>query len=75
VLTKNAVLVASIDVAADDGIRFCSMSVLLPVDLTLRTCAHSRAALQLEILALRHQLQVTRRTGCDSPRSTGVSGP
>jgi hypothetical protein len=30
--------------------------------LTLRTWAHSRAALQLEILALRHQLQVLQRT-------------
>jgi putative transposase len=38
------------------------MSVLLSVLLTLRTWAHSRAALQLEILALRHQLQVLQRT-------------
>jgi hypothetical protein len=37
------------------------MSVLLSVLLTLRTWAHSRAALQLEILALRHQLQVLQR--------------
>ena len=29
---------------------------------TLRTWAHSRAELQLEILALRHQLQVLQRT-------------
>jgi hypothetical protein len=38
------------------------MSVVLSVLLTLRTWAHSRAALQLEILALRHQLQVLQRT-------------
>ena len=38
------------------------MSMLLSVLLTLRTWAHSRAALQLEILALRHQLQVLQRT-------------
>ena len=31
-------------------------------DLTLRTWAYSRAALQLEVLALRHQLQVLQRT-------------
>jgi hypothetical protein len=30
--------------------------------LTLRTLARSRAALQLEILALRHQLEVLQRT-------------
>jgi hypothetical protein len=35
---------------------------LLSVLLTLRTWAHSRAALHLEILALRHQLQVLQRT-------------
>jgi len=38
------------------------MSVLLSVLLTLRTWAHSRATLQVEILALRHQLQVLQRT-------------
>jgi putative transposase len=38
------------------------MSVLLSLLLTLRTSTRSRAALQLEILALRHQLQVLRRT-------------
>jgi len=34
------------------------MSVLISLLLTLRTSARSRAALQLEVLALRHQLQV-----------------
>ena len=38
------------------------MPVLLPLLLTLRTWAHSRSALQLEILALRHQLEVLQRT-------------
>ncbi len=38
------------------------MSVLVSVLLTLRTWARSRAALQLEVLALRHQLQVLQRT-------------
>ena len=34
------------------------MSVLVSFLLTLRTAARSRAELQLEVLALRHQLQV-----------------
>jgi hypothetical protein len=38
------------------------ISLLLSFLLTLRTSAHSRAALQLEVLALRHQLQVLQRT-------------
>jgi putative transposase len=38
------------------------MPVLLSVLLTLRTWAHSRVALHLEILALRYQLQVLQRT-------------
>ena len=37
------------------------MSVLLSFLLTLRSSARSRVALQLEILALRHQLQVLQR--------------
>jgi hypothetical protein len=38
------------------------MSVLLSLLLALRVSARSRIALQLEILALRHQLQVPQRT-------------
>jgi hypothetical protein len=38
------------------------MSVFLALLLTLRSCARSRAVLQLEVLALRHQLQVLQRT-------------
>ena len=37
-------------------------SVLVSFLLTLRTAARSRAELQLEVLALRHQLQVLQRT-------------
>ena len=36
-------------------------SVLLSLLLTLRGLAQSRAALHLEVLALRHQLQVLQR--------------
>src|SRR5216683_7056029 len=38
------------------------MSVLVSLLLTLRTWARSRAALQLELLALRHQLHVLQRS-------------
>jgi hypothetical protein len=38
------------------------MSVILALLLTLRSCARSRAVLLLEVLALRHQLQVLQRT-------------
>ena len=38
------------------------MSVLVSLMLTVRSCVRSRAALQLEILALRHQLQVLNRS-------------
>jgi len=38
------------------------MSVLLSLLQTLRTWARSRAALQLEVLALRHQLEVLERS-------------
>jgi hypothetical protein len=38
------------------------MSVLVSLLKTLRLSARSRAALQLEVLALRHQLQVLQRS-------------
>ena len=38
------------------------MSVFRSLLLTLRSCACSRAALQLEVLALRHQLQCLSRS-------------
>jgi hypothetical protein len=44
------------------------VSVLLTFILTLRTWARTRAALQLEVLALRYQLQVLQRTRQPRPR-------
>jgi hypothetical protein len=38
------------------------MSIFLSLLLTLRSCARSRVVLQLEVLALRHQLQVLQRS-------------
>jgi putative transposase len=38
------------------------MSVLVSLLLTVRVCVRSRAALHLEVLALRHQLQVLQRS-------------
>ena len=38
------------------------ISVLVSLLLTARSCLRSRAALQLEVLALRHQLQVLNRS-------------
>lgn len=46
------------------------MSVLASVLLTLSGWARSRAALQLEVLALRHQLQVLQRARPPRPRLT-----
>ena len=48
------------------------MSVLLSLLLTLRTWARSRAALQLEVLALRHQLHVLQR---NRPRRLRLEKP
>jgi putative transposase len=48
------------------------MSVFVSLLLTLRTWARSRAALQLEVLALRHQLQVRQRT---RPRRLRLANP
>jgi hypothetical protein len=51
--TEKSVVVAVVDVAADDGYAFgAMMSVLLSLVRTLGTLARSRSALQLEILAL-----------------------
>ena len=38
------------------------MSILVSLLLTVRGCVRSRAALQLEVLALRHQLYVLERS-------------
>ena len=47
-------------------------SVFVSTLLTLRASARSRIALQLEILALRHQLQVLQRT---RPRRLRLAKP
>ena len=56
---------------------YSAMSVLRSLVRTLRVSLRSRAALQLEILALRHQLHVLERCarpGCRSADLTGCSG-
>jgi len=45
-----------------DRLSFAMMSVLISMLLTLRGLARSRVALHLEVLALRHQLQVLLRS-------------
>jgi hypothetical protein len=60
VLTKKSVPVVAVDVTGDDGYFWAMMSVLLSLLLTLRTWARSRVALQLEVLALQHQLNEAR---------------
>jgi putative transposase len=47
------------------------MAVLISLLMTLRDCARSRATLQLEILALRHQLHVLERSHARRRRLTG----
>jgi putative transposase len=60
---EKSVPVDTIDLAGDRDIRFPTiMSVVLALLLSLRSCARSRAVLQLEVLALRHQLQVLQRS-------------
>ena len=61
--TEKSVIVDTFDFEVNYGIRSPGiMSVFLALLLTLRSCARSRAVLQLEVLALRHQLQVLQRT-------------
>ena len=68
--TEKSVLVVPVDVTANHGYASRAMtSVLLSVLLTLRSSAPSRAALHLEVLALRHQLQVLQRS---RPRALGL---
>ena len=50
------------------------VSVLRSLLLTLRALARSRAALHLEILALRHQLDVLQRTRPNESGSRGRTG-
>jgi hypothetical protein len=52
--------------------RLCGMSVVVSFLLTLRDAGRSRAALQLEVLALRHQLDVLKRSQTRRLRLTRV---
>src|SRR4026207_1056434 len=49
------------------------MSVVLALLLSLRSWARSRAVLQLEVLALRHQLQVVVRQNLTSPNAVSAT--
>ena len=53
VIAEKPVLIASVDVAAVCGQASAMMSVLVSLLLTVRGYVRSRAALQLEVLALR----------------------
>jgi hypothetical protein len=60
---ENAVHAGAVAVtAADEYAPFAMLSVLISLVLTLRGIVRSRAALHLEVLALRHQLQVLQRS-------------
>jgi hypothetical protein len=48
------------------------LSVLCPFPLTLSSVFRSRTALQVEILALRHQIGVLRRSANKRPKLTAV---
>jgi hypothetical protein len=60
---EKSVPVDCVVLAGEPDVRFPTiMSAVLALLLTLRSCARSRAVLQLEILELRHQLQVLQRS-------------
>jgi putative transposase len=60
---KNSVPVGHIELADGDRQALVAMMfVLISVLATLRGLIRSRAALHLEVLALRHQLQVLQRS-------------
>ena len=61
-LLKTPFLWPLLMVQATVGTFSPMMSVFVACLLTLKSCAQSRAALQLEVLALRHQLQVLERS-------------
>jgi hypothetical protein len=50
------------------------MPLILPLLAALRSLFRSRAALELEILALRHQIRVLRRAANRRPRLTSADG-
>jgi len=83
VRTKKSVLAHSVDLAGDHSLGFSAiMSVFLALLLTLRNCARSRAVLQLEAMALRHQLPINNSialnpglaTGCLKTHAVRLSG-
>jgi len=56
-------VVRSVAVPVGSGLRFAAiMIVLVSLLLTVRTCLRTRAALHLELLALRHQIHVLQRS-------------
>jgi hypothetical protein len=61
-LLKSAYVLAPLHLQAPSGRFIAMMSVLISFLLTLRGIAQSRVALHLEVLALRHQLQVVQRS-------------
>ena len=61
-LLNSPFLLRPMMLRAGDGYALAMMSVLVALLLTIRTRARSRAALQLEVLALRHQLHVLQRS-------------
>jgi hypothetical protein len=62
VAIEKAVLVVAVDVAASPGYASGNDLCAVLISLTVRGLAQSRAALHLEVLALRHQLQVLQRS-------------
>ena len=60
-LLKSPFLLRQLILRQPTDTRLGDVSVLLSFVLTLRSTARLRVALQLEILALRHQLQVLQR--------------
>jgi hypothetical protein len=71
---RNLISVAPIEVAVGLDLAQRVVSVLLSLLLALRSTARSRAALHLEILALRHQLAVVNRSRAQAP-SADHRGP
>jgi putative transposase len=73
VAAENSVLVARVDYCPHGRIPSRPMmSVLVSLLLTIRSSVRSRAALQLEVLALRHQLRVLNRSRPGRVRLTRV---
>jgi hypothetical protein len=72
VAAENSVLVAGVDVVPLRDTLSSMMSVLVSLLLMVRSSVRTRAALQLEVLALRHQLRVLDRSRPGRVRLTRV---